>query len=133
MIAEQEQRAELFNKQWVIAKRPFATPMDVVEYLGRYTHKIAISNHRIKQITENQISFTAKNYKAGGKKELIALDPKEFVRRFSMHILPKGFVRIRHYGILSSKYKKTLIPKLQKDLADNEITIELKEPKKLYN
>jgi len=107
----------LFAKDWVVyCKRPFAHTASVVEYLGRYTHKIAISNHRITKLIEGTISFTVKNYRKQGKKEVITLSQHEFIRRFAQHILPKGFVRIRHYGILSSSYKKTLLPKLRKQL-----------------
>jgi Putative transposase/Transposase zinc-binding domain len=97
---------ELFKKDWVVyAKQPFAGPQQVIEYLGRYTHKIAISNHRIQSITPQAISFTFKDYRETAKKKIMQLQPLEFIRRFALHILPKGFVRIRHYGILSSKRK----------------------------
>ncbi|MDB5118829.1 MAG: putative transposase [Sphingobacteriales bacterium] len=101
----------LFKKEWVVfAKRPFGNPKSVVEYLGRYTHKIAISNHRIKNIDHKTVSFSYKDYRNGAQKSLTTLDSIEFIRRFSMHILPKGFVRIRHFGILSSNSKKQAIP-----------------------
>ena len=87
------------------AKRPFSGPESVVEYLGRYTHKIAISNHRINNIEEGKVSFSYKDYKHSAVKKEMTLDGMEFIRRFAMHILPKGFVRIRHYGILSSTSK----------------------------
>lgn len=104
----------LFRKKWVVyAKRPFGGPEFVIEYLGRYTHKIAISNHRIKGIDANRVSFSYKDYRKGGQKQQMVLDGLEFIRRFSMHILPKGFVRIRHYGILSSTNKKVTIPKIK--------------------
>ncbi len=77
----------------------------MVEYLGRYTHKIAISNHRIKNIENQKVVFTAKDYRHGGKRHEVSLGHREFIRRFAMHILPRGFVRIRHYGILSSALK----------------------------
>ena len=105
----------IFSKKWVIyAKQPFSKPEYVIEYLGRYTHKIAISNHRIKNINyqNKTISFSAKNYKKGGAKENLTLSSNEFVRRFGLHILPKGFTRIRHYGILSSSWKKVKLPQL---------------------
>lgn len=96
----------LFKHNWVVyAKRPFTGPKSVVEYLGRYTHKIAISNHRLKCIDDHQVSFTYKDYKQGSVTKEITLDAMEFIRRFSLHILPKGFVRIRHYGICSSTTK----------------------------
>jgi hypothetical protein len=97
----------LYKHNWVVyAKRPFTGPQSVVEYLGRYTHKIAISNHRLKQVDDKEVTFTYKDYKQGSVKKEMTLDAFEFIRRFSMHILPKGLVRIRHYGILSSTSKK---------------------------
>jgi len=102
---------QLFKKQWVVfAKRPFGNAQSVIEYLGRYTHKIAISNHRIKSIDHKGVTFTYKDYRKSGKKQEMTLEGMEFIRRFSMHILPKGFVRIRHFGILSSTSKKISIP-----------------------
>lgn len=107
----------LFKHNWVVyCKRPFLRPSQVVEYLGRYTHKIAISNHRIKGLENGIVKFMVKEYRHGGKKSVLRLSDAEFIRRFSLHILPKGFTRIRHYGILSSYYKRTIIPELQKDL-----------------
>jgi len=104
---------QLFAKDWVVyCKQPFYGPAQVVEYLGRYTHKIAISNHRIKSL-EKGVTFSMKEYRHGGKKSTLTLSDKEFIRRFALHILPKGFVRIRHYGILSSCRKKHILPGLQ--------------------
>jgi hypothetical protein len=103
----------LFAKDWVVyAKRPFASPNYVLEYLGRYTHKIAISNHRIQSLANGRVGFTAKDYRKGGAKTTLSLSDAEFIRRFALHILPKGFVRIRHYGILSSTKKKIVLPLL---------------------
>ena len=101
----------LFDKPWVVyAKRPFAGPKQVVEYLGRYTHKIAISNHRIQNIaSDGKVTFKWKDYRHANQIKLMELDPKEFLRRFSLHILPAGFVRIRHYGILSCRNKTSLL------------------------
>jgi len=95
----------------VLLKKKF-----VIEYLGRYTHKIAISNHCIKAIdkVKKTVIFSAKDYKKGGQKQDITLSRKDFVKRFSLHVLPKGFTRIRHYGILSSSWKKVKLPELQK-------------------
>jgi hypothetical protein len=107
----------LFMQNWVVyCKRPFWGPSQVVEYLGRYTHKIAISNHRIKNIENGNVTFSAKDYRQGGKIHPVSFTDKEFIRRFAMHILPKGFTRIRHYGILSSSLKKIIIPVLQEQL-----------------
>jgi hypothetical protein len=108
---------QLFQHHWVVyAKQTFYGPQQVIEYLGRYTHKIAISNHRIKAINNDTVTFSVKDYRKGGKKGIQKLSHKEFIRRFSMHILPRGFVRIRHYGLLSTYHKKRCIPLLQKQL-----------------
>ena len=102
-------RRKLYDKNWVIyAKQPFKNAEGVVEYLGRYSHKIAISNHRIKGIDDNQISFSYKDYAHGSVTKIMKLEPKEFLRRFCMHILPPKFVKIRHYGFLSSRTKVKL-------------------------
>jgi len=106
----------LYKHSWVVyAKRPFTGPQSVVEYLGRYTHKIAISNHRIKNTDDGKVTFSYKDYKHGSVKKEMVLDSMEFIRRFSLHILPKRFIRIRHYGICSStsKIKSALIIKAQ--------------------
>jgi hypothetical protein len=101
----------LFSKSWVVyVKRPFACPEHVIEYLGRYTHKVAISNNRILSYEDNRVRFSYKDYRQGGVKKEMELDDTEFIRRFALHILPSGFVRIRHYGILSSTSKKITLP-----------------------
>jgi hypothetical protein len=102
-------RRKLYDKNWVIyAKQPFKNAEGVVEYLGRYSHKIAISNHRIKGIDNSLISFSYKDYAHGSVTKLTTLDATEFLRRFCMHILPPKFVKIRHYGFLSSRAKVKL-------------------------
>lgn len=107
----------LFQKEWVVyAKRPFGGPRQVIEYLGRYTHKVAICNHRLEQVDERQVTFRYKDYKADGATKLMTLTNGEFTRRFSQHILPGRFVRIRHYGILSSAWKRGKLQALQKEL-----------------
>ena len=107
----------LFNSPWVVyAKRPFGSPKHVVEYLGRYTHKVAISNHRIVDIQNGGVTFRYKDYRNEGNVKLMTLHPIEFIRRFSLHILPKGFIRIRHYGILSSSRKQHVLPLLHQQL-----------------
>ena len=97
----------LYKNHWVVfAKRPFENPQSVIEYLGRYTHKIAISNHRILDISDGKVTFRYKDYRHGGEAKTMTLDGIEFLRRYAMHILDRGFVRIRHYGILSSTAKQ---------------------------
>lgn len=115
---------KLFKKNWVVyAKPPFGRPEHVVEYLGRYTHKIAIGNHRIVAIdsAKREVTFSLKDYGKGGKKTRLTLSTKEFIRRFQLHVLPKGFTRIRHYGFLSSSWKKEKLPLLQRQLADKNL------------
>lgn len=102
-------RRKLYDKNWVIyAKQPFKNAEGVVEYLGRYSHKIAISNHRIKAIEDSKVTFSYKDYAHGSVTKLMTLDVHEFLRRFCMHILPPKFVKIRHYGFLSSRAKVKL-------------------------
>jgi hypothetical protein len=107
----------LFAKQWVVyAKRPFGGPRQVIEYLGRYTHKVAISNHRIKEVNADTVTFSYKDYRTAGIAKQMTLSNDEFVRRFAQHILPPRFVRIRHYGILSSSWKRGRLQALQSSL-----------------
>ena len=116
---------DLFKKKWVVyAKPPFGRPEHVIEYLGRYTHKIAIGNHRILNIDKEkrEVTFSLKDYRKGGQKTIMTLTSMEFIRRFQLHILPKGFTRIRHYGFLSSSWKKERLPRLQLQLADRDLT-----------
>jgi len=102
-------RRMLYNKNWVVyAKQPFLGPKQVIEYLGRYTHKIAISNHRIKNVSDGKVTFSYKDYAHGSVQKLMTLDAEEFLRRFCLHILPPQFVKMRHYGILASRNKQKL-------------------------
>ena len=99
-----ELMSALYKQDWVVyAKAAFMGPQSVIEYLGRYTHKIAISNHRIQNIeADGKVEFSYKDYKHANVKKMMTLEGPEFIRRFSLHILPRGFVRIRHFGICSS-------------------------------
>jgi hypothetical protein len=107
----------MYEKEWVIyAKRPFGGPQQVIEYLGRYTHKIAISNSRI-QLSDNQtVTFEYKDYKTGGEKKQMTLTTAEFIRRFAQHILPPKFRRMRHYGFLSNASKGKSLALARKSL-----------------
>ncbi|HEY5371816.1 MAG TPA: IS91 family transposase [Hanamia sp.] len=123
----------LYKNDWVVyAKRPFAGPESVVEYLGRYTHKIAISNLRIKNVEDGKVTFSYKDYKQGAVKKEMSLDALEFIRRFAMHILPKGFVRIRHNGIVSSTSKMACAMVIKEQLPPLEVK-SLKPKRELYN
>ena len=96
----------LYKKDWIVyAKAPFGGPHAVMEYLGRYTHKVAISNHRIMGINEqdNTVTFGYKDYTDESKQKQMVLAKQEFIRRFKQHILPKGFTKIRSYGYLSNR------------------------------
>jgi len=94
-------RRARYRQAWVVyAKAPFAGPESVIEYLGRYTHKTAISNHRLLNLDGGKVTFRYKDYRQAGKQKSMALAGIEFLRRFCLHILPPGFRRIRHYGIL---------------------------------
>jgi hypothetical protein len=102
----QQVAKSMYSKDWIVyAKRPFSTPKTVVEYLGRYTHKVAISNHRFTEITKDKVTFKYKDYRHQNQTKLMILQSHEFLNRYSQHILPHGFVRMRHYGILASKNK----------------------------
>lgn len=116
-IQYEQIRQDLWKKPWVVfAKKPFGSPKSVVEYLGRYTHKIAISNHRIKSIDGQNVTFDYKDYRMAGVKKQMTLMHQEFIRRFALHILPKRFVKIRHYGFLSSTWKREKLKVLQEKL-----------------
>jgi hypothetical protein len=116
-IQYEQIRHELWKKPWVVfAKKPFGSSKSVVEYLGRYTHKIAISNHRIKSIDNQNVTFDYKDYRVAGVKKQMTLTHGEFIRRFALHILPKRFVKIRHYGFLSSTWKRQKLKLLQEKL-----------------
>jgi len=109
IVLEPTLRKHLYNLNWVIyAKQPFAGPAEVIEYLGRYSHKVAISNHRIKEVSNGKVTFSYKDYADQSKQKLMTLDAEEFLRRFCLHILPPRFFKIRHYGILASRVKPKL-------------------------
>jgi hypothetical protein len=100
---------KLYQNEWVVyAKQPFYGPKQVIDYLGRYTHKVAISNHRIISIEDGKVSFLWRDYRKGYQQKEMTLEATEFLRRFCQHILPYRFTKIRHYGILSNRNKNKL-------------------------
>jgi hypothetical protein len=102
--------AALRTKPWVVyAKRPFAGPEQVLQYLGRYTHRTAISNERLVSLEANTVRFRYKDYAHGARRRLMSLQPVEFLRRFALHVLPRSFNRIRHYGLLANRDKRALL------------------------
>lgn len=99
-----------WDKRWVVYCEPsLGKPEHVVGYLGQYTHRVAITNHRIVDISDNEVLFTLKDYGDQGRQKATSLTGEEFLRRFCMHILPSGFVKIRHYGIYSSRFRNTIM------------------------
>src|SRR5207247_5532302 len=94
----------LFRENWVVyAKPPFGGPQHVLNYLARYTHRVAISNHRLVAFQNDRVSFRWKDYARGGKQKIMAVSADEFLRRFLIHVLPKGLVRIRHFGLFANR------------------------------
>ena len=101
---------DLSSIEWnVYAKKPFAGLEQVINYLGQYTHRMAISNYRLIKIEDGRVYFKVRDKDKVGKKKITNLDVSEFMRRFLLHVLPKGFVRIRHFGLLGNRYKKEKI------------------------
>src|SRR6202040_1570291 len=104
-------RRLFFRKDWVVyAKRPFGGPEYVLQYLGRYTHRVAISNHRLISFTEGKVTFRWRDSAHNNEQKLLTLSLDEFLRRFLLHVLPKGFVRIRNFGFLANRRRATLLP-----------------------
>ena len=96
--------------EWVVyAKAPFGGPKQVLEYLGRYTHRVAISNNRLLDFSEGAVTFAWKDYRHESKNKTMRLDAHEFIRRFLLHVLPSGFQRIRSYGFLANRYRQVKI------------------------
>jgi Putative transposase/Transposase zinc-binding domain len=94
----------LYRQPWVVyAKPPFGSPAHVLHYLARYTHRVAISNHRLVAVTDDTVSFRWKDYRHGSQIRTLTLDVNEFLRRFLLHVLPKRFVRIRYFGLLAPR------------------------------
>jgi hypothetical protein len=109
-LADPQQFAQLLRclhrQEWVVySKRAFGGPLQVLRYLGRYTHRVAISNHRLVAFDGEHVTFRWKDYAHGGKWRQMTLRACEFLRRFFLHVLPKAFVRIRHFGFLANRYR----------------------------
>jgi len=116
-------------KKWnVYAKRPFGNVASVVEYLGRYTHKIAITSHRITGISEENVKFKYKDYADGSKQKEMELSIPEFLRRFELHILPRGFVKIRHYGLLQNHGKIKRLNAVRQQLKIGPLPVRVQVP-----
>jgi hypothetical protein len=101
----------LYRHDWVVySKRPFGGPEHVLRYLGNYTHRVAISNSRLTSLSESKVTFRWRDSAHGNKKRLMNLPVEEFLRRFLLHLLPPGFVRIRNFGFLANRNRATLLP-----------------------
>jgi Putative transposase/Transposase zinc-binding domain len=105
-------KESLYRKSWVVyAKPPFGGPEQVFRYLGRYTHSVAISNHRLVDLADGDVTFTMKDYADHGAEKTMTVSGVEFLRRFLLHVLPKGFTRIRHYGLCATGKAKVKLEK----------------------
>jgi hypothetical protein len=114
---------QTFRKKWVVyAKRPFGGPEHALRYLGCYTHRVAISNHRLVSFANDQVTFRWRDSAHHNKKRVMTLHVNEFLRRFLLHVLPPGFVRIRYFGFLSTRNRCTLLPLCRRLLAATETT-----------
>jgi hypothetical protein len=101
----------LFRKDWVVyAKPPFGGPEYVLQYLGRYTHRVAISNHRLVSFAEGKVTFRWRDSAHNNEQKLLTVSLDEFLRRFLLHLLPKGFVRIRNFGFLANRRRAAFLP-----------------------
>jgi len=101
----------------VYAKPPFGSPSHVLHYLARYTHRVAISNHRLVDVTDDTVSFRWKDYRHGSHVRTLTLEAGEFLRRFLLHVLPRRFVRIRYFGFLASRSRIVQLPQCRRALA----------------
>ena len=93
----------------VDVRKPFGGPEHVLQYLARYTHRVAISNHRLISMADGKVTFRWKDYAHGSKKRKMTLAADEFIRRFLLHVLPKGLVRIRHYGWMANRHRRKCV------------------------
>jgi Putative transposase/Transposase zinc-binding domain len=110
---------KLYAKEWVVyAKPPFGGPEQVLKYLARYTHRVAISNHRLVEMKDDRVFFHYKDYAGEATDKVMSLDAVEFIRRFLQHVVPTGFVRIRHFGFLANRYRAEKLKRCRQLLQD---------------
>jgi Putative transposase/Transposase zinc-binding domain len=116
----------LYAKDWVAyAKPPFGGPEQVLKYLARYTHRVAISNHRLLDLDDGHVTFRYKDYAADQRQRTLTLSAAEFLRRFVQHVLPKGFVKIRHYGLLANRQRQQRLDQCRRLLLVTTVTATL--------
>jgi hypothetical protein len=100
----------LYAQEWVVhAKPPFGGPAQVLKYLARYTHRVALSNARLVSLEEGRVTFHYKDYVDDRRPKTLTLAAEEFLRRFLLHVLPRGFVKVRHYGLLANRYRQARV------------------------
>jgi hypothetical protein len=118
--------APVRHVDWVVyAKPPFGGPQHVLEYLGRYTHRVAIANHRLIDCVDGKVRFHWKDYRHDSRQKVMCLETDEFIRRFLLHVLPNGFQRIRHYGFLANRYRVVKLARCRQLLAAPAPTVKL--------
>jgi len=112
----------LRDKPWIVyAKRPFAGPQQVLDYLGRYTHRVAISNHRILSIHDGRVTFSYRDRRDQNRRKQMSLDAQEFIRRFLLHVLPPGFMKIRHFGFIANPCKADNLKRIREQLGQDSL------------
>jgi hypothetical protein len=122
--------APLHDSEWVVyAKAPFGGPDRVLDYLGRYTHRVAISNNRLEELKDGQVSFAYKDYKHEQRHKVMTVSADEFLRRFLLHVLPDSFQRIRHYGLLGNRHRAENLARCRELLA---MSIPIPTPERDY-
>jgi hypothetical protein len=127
-------RDQLYRTRWVVyAKPPFGGPEVVFRYLGRYTHRVAISNQRLVALTGDRVSFMVKDYADHGRRKTMTLSVEQFLRRFLLHVLPGGFVRIRHYGLVAGRNVTTKLALVRRLLAKRKSRCQRAEPARPAN
>jgi hypothetical protein len=116
------------QKAWVVyAKKPFGSPQTVLDYLGRYTHRVALSNDRILKVDKGEVTLSYRDRRDGDRKKSLTLDAQEFIRRFLLHVLPDGFMRVRHFGFLANRSKKQALAQCRKLLKVDSIVTPIPE------
>jgi len=125
--------APVVHAEWIVySKAPFGGPQRVLDYLGRYTHRVAISNNRLIDFADGQVAFAWKDYRHESRRKVMRLDAEEFVRRFLLHVLPTGFQRIRYYGLLANRYRDIKLDHCRQLLAAPAPVIELPDAAQDY-
>jgi hypothetical protein len=113
------------QKRWVVyAKKPFGSPQTILDYLGRYTHRVALSNDRIVKVENGLVTLSYRDRKDGDRKKALPLEAHEFIRRFLLHVLPEGFMRVRHFGFLANRSKKQALTQCRKLLGANPASLQ---------